>query len=116
MTATEPAPSISLAPQAVQSEMVAASPDEHAFDSQRDDAQKRTAAAFVTTLPLRLDVKIPMPNFRLKDLTHLAAGQVLQSEWSVAEDLPVSVGDIKLLWAEFAVADQQLTVRVTRIA
>lgn len=72
--------------------------------------------AFVSTLPIRLDVKIPIVSFRFKDLLGLAEGSILKTTWSLAEDLPVAAGSTRLLWAEFAVADQQLTVRVTRVA
>ncbi len=79
-------------------------------------AQRARGVSFVTSLPVRLDVKIPMPNFRFKDLARLRAGQVLETAWPVSEDLPVAAGDVRLLWAEFSVAERQLTVRVTRVA
>ena len=71
---------------------------------------------FVSALPIQLDVRIPIFNFRFKDLLQLQAGNILTTSWSLAEDLPVAGGATRLLWAEFAVADQQLTVRVTRVA
>jgi hypothetical protein len=79
-------------------------------------ALKPIGVAQVISLPIRMDVRVPVPNFRFKDLAALETGQVLRTEWSVAEDLPVATGDVRLLWAEFAVADQRLTVRVTRVA
>ena len=71
---------------------------------------------FLSSLPIRVDVKIPILSFRLKDLLGLQKGTILKTNWSLAGDLPVAAGTTRLLWAEFAVADQQLTVRVTRVA
>jgi flagellar motor switch/type III secretory pathway protein FliN len=92
--------------------------DTHGLASKEDRTRPRLQISFplILSLPIRLDVKIPVRNFRFKDLAQLEDGHVLETDWSVAEDLPVATGDVRLLWAEFAVADQRLTVRVTRVA
>lgn len=66
-------------------------------------------------LPLQLDVSIPIPNFRVRDLVSLDKGTILGSEWPYADDVPVYCGGEQLIWAEFEVVDDVLSVRVTRV-
>jgi flagellar motor switch protein FliM len=66
-------------------------------------------------LPVQVDVRVPLPDFRVKDLLALAAGKVVPSEWPGSEDIPLSCGDVHLVWTEFEVVDQRLAVRVTRL-
>ena len=51
-------------------------------------------------LPMQLDVNIPVPDFRVKDLLALEKGTVLETHWSHTEDVPVWCGGVQLLWAE----------------
>ena len=81
-----------------------------------DGATGSTGLLRLQSISTRLDVTIPLKHFCLGDLKNLKVGQVLRTDWSIAEDLPVFANDKRLLWTEFAVADQRLTVRVTRIA
>lgn len=67
-------------------------------------------------LPVELKVAIPVPQFRVRDLVTLEKGRVLSSDWANGEDLPLSCGDVQLVWTEFEVVDQKLAVRVTRLA
>jgi flagellar motor switch/type III secretory pathway protein FliN len=69
----------------------------------------------VAVLPLQLDVAIPIPNFRVRDLLALDKGTILESNWSHAEDIPVWCGGVQLMWAEFEVIENILAVRVTRV-
>ena len=66
-------------------------------------------------LPLQLDVSVPVPNFRVRDLLALEKGTVLASAWPHAEDVPVWCGGAQLVWTEFEVVDNVLAVRVTRV-
>jgi flagellar motor switch protein FliN/FliY len=36
--------------------------------------------------------------------------------WPDSEDVPVKVGQVQLGWSEFEVVEQQLAVRLTRLA
>jgi flagellar motor switch protein FliN/FliY len=69
----------------------------------------------IAALPLQLDVRIPLPDFRISDLVGLAPGKVVASEWPSSNDVPLACGDVQLVWTEFEVVDQTLAVRVTRL-
>lgn len=74
------------------------------------------AESALGALPVELKVAIPIPSFRVRDLVTIEKGRVLSSDWANGEDLPLSCGDIQLVWTEFEVVDQRLAVRVTRLA
>ena len=67
-------------------------------------------------LPVELDVVVPVRDFRVRNLLALETGEVIESQWSHGEDLPLASGDVVLVWTEFEVVDRQLAVRVTRLA
>jgi len=67
-------------------------------------------------LPLQLDVTIPVPTFRVGDLLALEKGNVLESDWSHTEDVPIWCGGSQLAWTEFEVVEDKLAVRITRIS
>lgn len=69
----------------------------------------------LATLLMQLDVTIPIPSFRVRDLLALDKGSVLESQWPHTEDVPVWCGGSQLVWSEFEVIDQKLAVRVTRL-
>ena len=70
----------------------------------------------VARLAVELDVAVPVPEFRLRNLVNLQAGQVIETRWEHSEDLPLAAGDVQLAWTEFEVQDKQLGVRITRLA
>ena len=72
-------------------------------------------SAPVARLPVELDVAVPVRNFRVRSLLALEPGQVIESQWTHGEDLPLTAGDVQLAWSEFEVVDSQLAVRVTRL-
>ncbi len=67
-------------------------------------------------LPVELDVAVPVPAFRVRDLINLENGQIIATQWAHGEDMPLAAGEVQLAWSEFEVVDTQLAVRVTRIA
>jgi flagellar motor switch/type III secretory pathway protein FliN len=69
----------------------------------------------LSALPMQLDVTVPIPGFRVRDLLALEKGTVLESRWPPGEDVPVWCGGVQLVWSEFEVVDHKLAVRVTRI-
>lgn len=69
----------------------------------------------IAALPVQVDVRVPLPNFRVADLLSLTAGTVVNSEWASSEDTPLCCGEVHLVWTEFEVVDQTLAVRVTRL-
>lgn len=90
-------------------------------DPQRDGGNASPTARHVpedsplASLPMQLDVTIPVPDFRVQNLLALEKGAVLETHWEHTEDVPVWCGGVQLLWTEFEVVDQKLSVRVTRL-
>ena len=70
----------------------------------------------VARLPVELDVAVPVRDFRVRTLLALEPGQVIETQWSHGEDMPLAAGEVQLAWSEFEVVDAQLAVRVTRLA
>ncbi len=67
-------------------------------------------------LPMQLDVTVKVQSFRVQDLLAMETGTVLETLHEHTQDVPVRSGGALLVWAEFEVLDQQLAVRVTRLA
>jgi flagellar motor switch/type III secretory pathway protein FliN len=83
---------------------------------QEEEAGPMRFGGPVARLPVQLDVAIPVRGFRVRNLLALEAGQVIESQWSNGDDLPLASGEVQLAWSEFEVIDTQLAVRVTRLA
>lgn len=79
------------------------------------DSVPTVLAGLAMRLPLQLDLRVPLPSFRVQNLLSLEKGQVIESVWAHTEDLPLWSGDVHLVWTEFEVVDQKLAVRVTRL-
>lgn len=77
---------------------------------------KVRSIASLAAMPVILHVRIPLPAFKLHSLATLTSGSVVTTGWPSSEDLPVTAGDVRLAWAEFAIADHKRSVRVTRIS
>jgi flagellar motor switch protein FliN/FliY len=69
----------------------------------------------IVRLPVEIDVAVPIRNFRVGDLLALAKGQLVSSEWSRGEDVPMTARGAKLAWAEFESIETKLAVRITRL-
>jgi flagellar motor switch protein FliM len=78
-----------------------------------EDALTNSAAA---RLPVEVEVGVPVREFRVRNLLALVPGQVIESQWSHVEDVPLGAGKVQLAWSEFEVLDAQMAVRVTRLA
>jgi flagellar motor switch/type III secretory pathway protein FliN len=70
----------------------------------------------VARLPIDLGVSVPVNEFRVRRLLALEPGQVIESQWTHGEDVPLASGRVQLAWSEFEVVDAQLAVRITRLA
>ena len=70
----------------------------------------------VALLPVELDVAVPVRAFRVCNLLALERGRVLETQWGHGEDVPLASGQVQLAWSEFEVVDNQLGVRITRLA
>lgn len=82
----------------------------------KNQLDPESMAPLVARIPLELDVTIPLPGFRVRNLLALAPGAVVESEWDNGSDLPLRAGHVTLAWTEFEVVDTTLAVRITRLA
>ena len=88
-----------------------------AVTADRSAAERKSSLAeLAVKLPLQLDLRVPLPSFRVQQLLSLEKGTVVETAWPHAEDLPLWSGGVQLVWTEFEVVDQKLAVRVTRLA
>ena len=72
--------------------------------------------ASLSSMPINVHVRIPVPSFKVHSLSSLQPGSIVTTNWLSSEDLPVAAGDVRLAWAEFAIADHKRSVRITRIS
>ena len=66
-------------------------------------------------LPVELDVVVPVPAFRVRNLLALEPGRVIETHWGHGQDVPLAASDVQLAWSEFEVVDSVLAVRLTRL-
>ena len=70
----------------------------------------------ISRLPVVLTARIPLSAFKVRDLLLLQQGQLIRSDWSTAEDIPVKIGRVQLAWSEFEVVEESMAMRLTRLA
>lgn len=70
----------------------------------------------VAQIPVQLDVAVPVREFRVRNLLALGLGQVIETRWANGEDVPLAAGQVQLAWSEFEVQENDLAVRITRLA
>ncbi len=70
----------------------------------------------LSRLPVVLTARIPLSGFKVRDLLLLQEGQLIQSDWSTTEDIPVKIGRVQLAWSEFEVVEDSMAMRLTRLA
>jgi flagellar motor switch protein FliN/FliY len=78
--------------------------------------EEHAAWPMVSRLPVVLSVTVPLRGFKVRDLLSLRSGQTVSSTWPVTKDVPLEVGELQLCWGEFEIAEQQLALRLTRLA
>jgi flagellar motor switch protein FliM len=83
---------------------------------QSEDEDSTPLSVPVARLPIELGVSVPLGKFRVRNLLVLEPGQVIESQWTHGEDVPLASGKVQLAWSEFEVVDSQLAVRITRLA
>ncbi len=81
-----------------------------------EEEEPPVVSAAVARLPVELDVAVPVRQFRVRNLLALEPDQLIESQWSHGNDLPLAAGGVQLAWSEFEVVDTRLAVRVTRLA
>ncbi len=70
----------------------------------------------ISRLPVVLTACVPLSGFKVRDLLSLEEGQLVTSQWSTSEDIPVKTGRIQLAWSEFEVVEESMAMRLTRLA
>ena len=53
-------------------------------------------SAPLARMPVELDVAVPIPDFRVRNLLALAIGQIIESGWGHGEDVPLCSGAVQL--------------------
>ena len=66
-------------------------------------------------LPMVLQVGLPVPSFRVRDLLTLEPGSLVVTKWPNGDDLPLSAGTVQLAWVDMETVEQQMSVRLTRL-
>lgn len=69
----------------------------------------------LASLPVEVEVGVPIRDFRIRHLLTLKPGIVVEARWDHLEDVPLAAGKVQLAWSEFEVMDAQMAVRVTRL-
>ena len=85
------------------------------FGGEDQGQEQLVLSAPLARMPVELNVAIPIPDFRVRNLLALVPGQLIESGWSPGKDVPLSSGDVQVAWTEFEVIESLLAVRVTRL-
>jgi flagellar motor switch/type III secretory pathway protein FliN len=67
-------------------------------------------------IPFRLELRVPLSHFTLRDLQQLKAGALLATEHLSVRDLVLTAAGERLLLVELEAIEQQLAARVKRLA
>lgn len=60
----------------------------------------------------RLSVEVPLPRISLKALLEMKPGTLLRSDWQIAQDVSLVVGDVFLAFVSCEPAGERLGVRI----
>jgi flagellar motor switch protein FliM len=67
-------------------------------------------------VPETLTALIPLRQFTVRSLLLLDKGQMIASDRSLSEDIPMKIGAVQIAWGEFEVVEHRMALRVTRVA
>jgi flagellar motor switch/type III secretory pathway protein FliN len=67
-------------------------------------------------MPETITASLPLRRFTVRSLLLLAAGQTIESDQPLTEDIPLRIGPVQIAWGEFEVVEHTMALRVTRIA
>jgi len=80
------------------------------------DIEQHSSWSVASRLPVTVSTEIPLNVIKVQELLMLTTGQVFLSKWSDTEDVPLVINCMSLGWGEFEVVEQQLGIRLTRLA
>jgi flagellar motor switch protein FliN/FliY len=63
-----------------------------------------------------LSVEIPVPGFTVSNLLGLECGRVIDTRWTVGEDVPLLINKVLIAWSEFEILNNHIAVRLTELA
>jgi hypothetical protein len=89
------------------------------LDSEEDEAppvKLRSLPVHLRQIPFRLELRVPLSRFTLRDLQELAPGVLLITEHLSVRDLVLSAAGERLLLVELESIERQLGARVKRLA
>ena len=72
--------------------------------------------ARVETLPCLLSIEIPVPHFTVAALVSLARGRLVDTGWTLGEDVPLRINGELIAWSEFEIVNNHMAVRLTELA
>ncbi len=99
------------------SKAIAAGPSIHAVTAREPrPMEEHPAWPMIGRLPVALAVAIPVRGLKVRGLLDLRCGQTIETLWAVTEDVPLKSGALQLSWGEFEVVEQQMALRITRLA
>jgi flagellar motor switch protein FliN/FliY len=78
--------------------------------------ESHPAWPMISRMPAILTVSIPLNRFTVSDLLNLERGETIESVWPETEDVPLKAGTVQLCWGEFEVVEQNMALRLTRLA
>ncbi len=67
-------------------------------------------------LPMQLDAMVRVRSLRVADLLSLTRGSIVETVHDHGQDIPLCCGHTLLVWGEFEMVEQNLAVRITRLA
>lgn len=70
----------------------------------------------VMELNCDLTAELALPGIKVRDLTQMESGTVLNSHWQISADMPVRVNGVLIAWSEFEVVGDHLAIRFTELA
>jgi flagellar motor switch/type III secretory pathway protein FliN len=80
------------------------------------DADQPPLPDHLRQIPFRLELRVPLSRFTLRDLQQLSAGSLLLTEHLSVRDLVLTAAGERLLLVELEAVEQQLAARVKRLA
>ena len=99
-----------------EAESVATGPARQTSGSSMEQIEQHSQWLVLSRLPVVLTARIPLTSFKVRNLLLLQRGQLIQSDWSTTEDIPVKIGRVQLAWSEFEVVEDSMAMRLTRLA
>lgn len=74
------------------------------------------SSSSVEALPCLLSIEVPVPDFTVADLVSLEPGRLINTRWTVGEDVPLRVNGGLIAWSEFEIVSNHIAVRLTELA